>query len=86
MLLKKLVARKVNSMVTVLAIPINSLINTNGYEVPIMQDGHLNSSQLLNTHAMKDTTWMAMSIELAKSMRNGQEENLRAKVLLLCNL
>ena len=49
----------------------------------ILQNAPLNFSQLLNTHAMKDTTWMAMSIELAKSMRNGQEENLRAKVLLL---
>lgn len=59
------------------------MVTKKGAEAQSLQNAPLNSSQLLNTHAMKDTTWMAMSIELAKSMRNGQEENLRAKVLLL---
>ena len=58
----------------------------NGFEAQILQNVRLNSSQLLNTHVMRDTTSMVMRTEHVKSTRNGQEVNQSAKVLHLCSI
>ena len=58
-----------------------------GLKLRFCKNDRINFSRLLNMHAMKDTTLMVISIELVKSMKNGQEGNQSAKVCVhFCNL